>query len=476
MDAASILEQNPPPDITGYPLAPILWVGEIIDTICFPFRCDDTWRSYLPHSWSEQGGPLSYSIGSISKHFPSLLTISQHTTAQQSTKGTEGSIFQNLYYYAFHTSSTALGDLTTPTAFLTALLLVLIIREIKSVLLPKLHSMGRKLGKQAQGEEWVKNNEDRIIKFGEYVIRLIYHSSISFYGVCYFYNKPWWDYKNGGTVHLFYNYPHHEIESGMAWYYLIQSAYNMEAFISLMELSLTIQFDINHGIFKLFKSATMEATATTTTTADTESTNFHNKNKNKTIFSSSLLPFTVSWRESVRGDFSEMAIHHVVTNLLVFGSSFMRFTRIGSMVFLVHDLSDIPVDMSKLANFLKMKQTTTYCFVLMCVVWLYTRLYILPFVIYRSILYESYLLIVDEWTSLYFIGYRYFFHILVCALIVLHSFWFFLLLKIGYGMLTKNQIHDYTEHKSGEKCQIDDKSKKATKENSQAQQNEKKQE
>lgn len=193
----------------------------------------------------------------------------------------------------------------------------------------------------------------------------------------------------------------------MTWLYLVQAAYNLEALVSLLVLSFQIQW--NHSYPK------------------------------------------IAWASTVRGDFREMAVHHVVTNLLVLASSYLRFTRIGSMVFLVHDLSDVPVDLSKLANFLKWRNTTVLCFVTMVLLWFFTRLVILPFVIIRSVLFESYLLVTaSDCHVLYYYGYRIFFYILFGIIQLLHILWFLMFLRMGWLILTKSELHDLSEHKKGE--------------------------
>jgi hypothetical protein len=162
-------------------------------------------------------------------------------------------------------------------------------------------------------------------------------------------------------------------------------------------------------------------------------------------------PVRIEWSDTVRGDFREMFIHHVVTNLLVIGSSFCRFTRVGSMVFLVHDISDIPVDLSKLANFLKWKATTAVCFATMVGIWLITRLYILPFIIYRSVLLESWLVCSNGYIPpIYHIMYKPIFAVLIGLLIFLHLFWFTMFIRMGYVLVLKGEAHDYSEHKKGE--------------------------
>lgn len=47
------------------------------------------------------------------------------------------------------------------------------------------------------------------------------------------------------------------------------------------------------------------------------------------------------WTEVSRSDSVEMIIHHVVTLTLLFGSFFFNFTKMGSVIILLHDFSDI---------------------------------------------------------------------------------------------------------------------------------------
>lgn len=380
-------------DLSPYPPAPVLWLTNLLDVIS-PFD----WRLAL----SVQNKWLLARVPSLSRSLPPLLTFE----AFHQIRGQEwSSLPTSLYVFCFETSSTALGDLTTTPSCMVLLLLVLTIRLLKAVLMPLFCKLGKLAARQTHGDEWAELNPVRIAKFGEYVFRLLYHTSISLYGLFMFYDKEWW--ASGGTRSLFQGFPFHPIEPHMAWYYLMQSAYNLDALVSLIEISFVISWSARR------------------------------------------IP-SITWSPSVRGDFREMCIHHVVTNLLVIGSSFCRLTRIGSMVFLVHDLSDIPVDCSKLANFVKYKKTTIACFIAMVLVWLATRLYVLPFTIYYAALTQSHYVIERGLSPLLYICYRHFFYGLLAFLILLHLSWFGMFLRIFYAMVHKNEVHDYSEHKSGE--------------------------
>ena len=118
---------------------------------------------------------------------------------------------------------------------------------------------------------------------------------------------------------------------------------------------------------------------------------------------------------------------------------------------MLHDISDIPVDLSKLANFLKWKTTTVVCFVSMCITWLLTRLIILPFIVWRSIIYESWLVCADGYVPpMYYNMFQPIFVFLLGFLILLHFFWFTMFIQMGYVLIRKGEAHDLSEHKNGE--------------------------
>jgi hypothetical protein len=382
-------------DLSGYPAAPFLIVSKALDLACEPLQCQ-AWRDYIPF-FKEQ---LSYKVGDVTTILPPMLTYTNFL-------GNRESNFSLLKEYLFQTNSTALADLTTPTAVMVLVILIILFRSLKSVLLPFFSHLGRTAGRVTHGPDWEASNEIRIVKFGEYVFRLGFHFCISVVGICYSWDKEWWT----NTTVLWQNLPFHSVDPGMTWYYLVQSAYNLEAFISLLELSLVVAF---RNPLKRF-------------------------------------PISVHWSKTVRGDFREMAIHHVVTNLLIIGSSALRFTSYGSMVFLVHDITDVPVDLSKLANFLKWKRATTVCFIVMCVTWLVFRLVVLPFVIFRTALMESHIMLEEGYIDpLYYLTYRYFFFYLIAQIILLHLAWFIMFLRMGYLLASRGEAHDLSEYKKGE--------------------------
>jgi len=444
-------------DGSEYPWGIILCFVNVMDTW---WGESSEWRNHVPFGWSDPGRALSWKAPArVTDSFPPLLTFQDFlssTTSSETTTIPITTMMQQIYKYAFETPSTELGNVLSPTSLLVLVCLVFTLRQVKSkVCLPIFSQWGRQAGRHTHGHQWELQNEERIIKFGEYVFRLLYHSIISMIGILYFWNSEWWNLRNSsgrttppttsttstpydeagiGTTSLWNNYPHDPILPGMAWYYLCQCAYNVDALVSLLELSFVIQWG---------GSSSSSGDGSSKNTSSSSS-----KSNPPTILHVPYL-LTLSWSSTCRGDFTEMFIHHIVTNLLVMGSSFFRLTRVGSMVFLVHDVSDVPVDLSKLANFLKWKVTTIVCFITMVLVWAVTRLGIFPFVIYKSVLVESYL-ITQSVPPIHYYSFFWFFALLIAMIILLHVAWFGMFIQMGYLLVTKNETHDLSEHKQGE--------------------------
>ena len=424
-------------------------------------------------SSSSISGWTKYLLG-ISTPIVAPTTTSNATTNHDAFLTQTSHLLTSYYTFAFHTNNTTLSTLTHPSTLFVLSILVLLLRKMKKILLPKFSSFGQTLGNATHGSGWNVNNQDRIQKFGEYVYRLLYHSAVSIYGVWYFHDKPWWggvltgssgggggggeEGGGGGTKHLWMGHPNQVVYPGMAWYYLIQCAYNVDALLSLVELSYEFEF-VNPFTYSsavpflereqvVNEIQRKEQVYRMMASSGSASRRLHRRSVLWTPF------FRVVWSTNIRGDFREMMAHHLVTNALIFFSSYYRLTRVGSMVFLVHDLSDVPVDMSKLANFVKWKITTIVCFVGMVVMWMVTRLYIFPFVICRAVVLESYDYLVWNGGSLdpaMYNAYYLFFYALLGALVLLHVTWFLILLRIGWTLVSTGERHDYTEHKSGEK-------------------------
>ena len=93
--------------------------------------------------------------------------------------------------------------------------------------------------------------------------------------------------------------------------------------------------------------------------------------------------FSHCFIEERHKDYVMMYVHHLVTILLVWASYSNNYMRVGVVILLLHDFSDIFLDLLKICNYLKLEgrkgcfllEFTYACNMLM---WAYLRLYIFP--------------------------------------------------------------------------------------------------
>eukprot|EP01132_Coremiostelium_polycephalum_P000628 gene628-779_t len=144
-----------------------------------------------------------------------------------------------------------------------------------------------------------------------------------------------------------------------------------------------------------------------------------------------------------RKDFNQMLTHHVTTFFLVGVSYWYRYHRIGLAILWIHNLSDIFLYSAKSLNYMQKesKNKTLYLmaetlFVLFAVSFFLARLIFFPFTLVRSTLWEAY------YVS---ISYPLFYptNVALLTLLLLHMFWFYLILRIVYNKLIKgNNVDD----------------------------------
>lgn len=82
-------------------------------------------------------------------------------------------------------------------------------------------------------------------------------------------------------------------------------------------------------------------------------------------------------------DHLEMMFHHLVTFYL-YAFSYMTNTLIGPVVALIHDLSDILVNWTRIWSETDYSKVCGFSFIATLILWFYTRLFILPYCIYVS--------------------------------------------------------------------------------------------
>lgn len=137
----------------------------------------------------------------------------------------------------------------------------------------------------------------------------------------------------------------------------------------------------------------------------------------------------------------KMAVHHAVTAALCLGSVYTGYTRIGALVWLAHDASDVPLDVVRAAGLLGWTTVQTTAYVATLVSWVGWRLAFFPLVVLRSVAADSKSLLYPSpcevgACTLAEVPERIPFLALLGTLAILHWAWFWLLLQKGYRELT----------------------------------------
>ncbi|KAF3833346.1 hypothetical protein F7725_027011 [Dissostichus mawsoni] len=148
-----------------------------------------------------------------------------------------------------------------------------------------------------------------------------------------------------------------------------------------------------------------------------------------------------------RKDFKEQIIHHLATLVLLSFSWCANYIRIGTLVMLIHDASDVLLESAKVFNYAKWEKTCQSIFVVFAIVFMVTRLIIFPF----WLIHCTWVYPVLHYPA--FFGY-YFFNVMLVVLLCLHIFWAYLILhmikKFMFGNLTRDERSDFEEDEEDE--------------------------
>lgn len=174
--------------------------------------------------------------------------------------------------------------------------------------------------------------------------------------------------------HCWYNYPEHSVDNDVWWYYMISLSF-------YWSMTLTHFFEVK------------------------------------------------------RKDFWQMFFHHLVTIALITFSWTCNLTRIGTLVLIVHDCADIPLQMSKMSIYSGHKAFCDAVFAIFTVLWIVTRVGIFPaWIVYSTA--------IEAPTIVPMFPAYYIFNSLLCCLLVLHVYWTYLILRIVATTITKGNVED----------------------------------
>lgn len=141
--------------------------------------------------------------------------------------------------------------------------------------------------------------------------------------------------------------------------------------------------------------------------------------------------------ERDRPDFVEMSFHHITTLSLVISSFYGNMIRVGTLVLLVHYVSDISSYVTKMFVDTQYKTITFISYLGILISWGYLRLYAFPVFIIRSTLVESTLERVSFGETVY-----YSFNLGLGLLLCLHLYWYVMFLQMGYHFLSSGETKD----------------------------------
>lgn len=147
------------------------------------------------------------------------------------------------------------------------------------------------------------------------------------------------------------------------------------------------------------------------------------------------------WTEVTRSDALEMIMHHIITIALILSSYITKFTRIGTSILLVHDCSDICLEVGKCFNYASRTEDfkhwasplTDCIFGLFVISFAVTRLVLYPQLVY-SLIVESPRIFGGVWTGYYWYAG------LLLGLQGLHVFWFCLILRMIYKLFLSGKV------------------------------------
>jgi len=144
--------------------------------------------------------------------------------------------------------------------------------------------------------------------------------------------------------------------------------------------------------------------------------------------------------EVKRSDWWILLFHHLVTLWLLWFSYALHVWKIGILVLFVHDANDIPLEAGKVCVYQDKQKRGKMYFALLIISWAVTRLYFFPYYVIHSTYVESITVVPYDVAPFYWV-----FNGALIFLLILHIYWYFLILKIAIASLTENQLEDKRE-------------------------------
>ena len=133
-----------------------------------------------------------------------------------------------------------------------------------------------------------------------------------------------------------------------------------------------------------------------------------------------------------KSDYYEMTLHHIVTIVSYF-ATIANNQRLGYTLFFLHDIADIFSTMGRVASSMTNKAFVNFVIVNLLSSWLWTRLYVLPFYIWRAI-------VTQKHECVYLLQMLNI--VLLCVLQALHIYWYVLIVGMVLHVMRTGKAED----------------------------------
>jgi len=136
-------------------------------------------------------------------------------------------------------------------------------------------------------------------------------------------------------------------------------------------------------------------------------------------------------------DFWEMLLHHTIACSLVSYSYVLNYVRVGSLVLFLHGATDVFIYASKAVVDTPYIRVTAVSYFSLILAYGWFRIFVFPMFVMRSAWVES----VQAAGPEHMFGWG-FLNFALCVLLVLHIYWFGLIIKIGFVFRQTGQARD----------------------------------
>jgi len=165
-------------------------------------------------------------------------------------------------------------------------------------------------------------------------------------------------------------------------------------------------------------------------------------------------------------DFLEMVVHHIVTIVLLVVSVQVKHVKIGCIIYMLHNISDVFLHSAKLVNYLDYKKAADVLFGTFVIVFFITRLVLYPLFVLNTcvregLYYEGFLpWPEDETPRMEHSRHEWALVALLSALIPIHVYWFGLIVRMIIRMIvTKSSVENDIRSDDEDEAEYDEEDK-----------------